>query len=73
MEKNENMSNVVQAKDLPELFYISRSTVTRMLNRMLQHERYKKGVSRISHRLTLVDTEVFKEFLFSEDLKALKQ
>lgn len=62
----------VQPKALTTMFGISRSTVTRVLNRMLLDEQYSKGVTRITRNLTLVNVEVFKEYLFKQDLQGLK-
>lgn len=62
----------VQPKALTTMFNISRSTVTRLLNKMLLDEQYSKGVTRITRNLTLVDIELFKEYLFKQDLQGLK-
>lgn len=62
----------VQPKALTIMFGISRSTVTRVLNRMLLDEQYSKGVTRITRNLTLVNVELFKEYLFKQDLQGLK-
>lgn len=62
----------VQPKALTIMFSISRSTVTRLLNKMLLDEQYSKGVTRITRNLTLVNVELFKEYLFKQDLQGLK-
>lgn len=62
----------VQPKALTTMFSISRSTVTRLLNKMLLDEHYSKGVTRITRNLTLVNVELFKEYLFKQDLEGLK-
>lgn len=62
----------VQPKALTTMFGISRSTVTRVLHRMLLDEQYSKGVTRITRNLTLVNVELFKEYLFKQDLQGLK-
>lgn len=72
MELEKNTPITVQPKDLTEMFSISRSTVTRVLNRMLLDAHYSKGVARINNRLTLVDVKLFKEFIFKQDMQGLK-
>ena len=64
---------MAQPKQLTLLFNLSRTAVGKFINEMLLTEEFKAGVTRISHNLTLVNVELFMEFLKSKDMESLKQ
>lgn len=63
---------MAQPKQLTLLFNLSRTAVGKFINEMLLTEEFKSGVTRISHNLTLVNVELFMEFLKSKDMESLK-
>ena len=63
---------MAQTKQLTLLFNLSRTAVGKFINEMLLIEEFKAGVTRISHNLTLVNVELFMEFLKSKDMESLK-
>lgn len=63
---------MAQPKQLTLLFNLSRTAVGKFINEMLLIEEFKAGVTRISHNLTLVNVELFMEFLKSKDMESLK-
>lgn len=63
---------MAQPKQLTLLFNLSRTVVGKFINEMLLTEEFKAGVTRISHNLTLVNVELFMEFLKSKDMESLK-
>ena len=63
---------MAQPKQLTLLFNLSRTEVGKFINEMLLIEEFKAGVTRISHNLTLVNVELFMEFLKSKDMESLK-
>lgn len=63
---------MAQPKQLTLLFNLSRTAVGKFINEMLLTEDFKAGVTRISHNLTLVNVELFMEFLKSKDMESLK-
>ena len=63
---------MAQPKQLTLLFNLSRTAVGKFINEMLLAEEFKAGVTRISHNLTLVNVELFMEFLKSKDMANLK-
>lgn len=63
---------MVQPKQLTLLFNLSRTAVGKFINEMLLTEEFKAGVTRISHNLTLVNVELFMEFLKSKDMANFK-
>ena len=63
---------MAQPKQLTLLFNLSRTAVGKFINEMLLTEEFKVGVTRISHNLTLVNVELFMEFLKSKDMESLK-
>lgn len=63
---------MVQPKQLTILFNLSRTAVGKFINEMLLTEEFKAGVTRISHNLTLVNVELFMEFLKSKDMANFK-
>lgn len=63
---------MAQPKQLTLLFNLSRTAVGKFINEMLGTEEFKAGVTRISHNLTLVNVELFMEFLKSKDMESLK-
>ena len=63
---------MAQPKQLTLLFNLSRTAVGKFINEMLLTEEFKAGVTRISHNLTLVNVELFMEFLKSKDMESLK-
>ena len=63
---------MVQPKQLTMLFNLSRTAVGKFINEMLLTEEFKAGVTRISHNLTLVNVELFMEFLKSKDMANFK-
>lgn len=68
-----NVSPIMaQPKQLTLLFNLSRTAVGKFINEMLLTEEFKAGVTRISHNLTLVNVELFMEFLKSKDMANFK-
>lgn len=63
---------MAQPKQLTLLFNLSRTAVGKFINEMLLTEEFKAGVTRISHNLTLVNVELFMEFLKSKDMANFK-
>lgn len=63
---------MAQPKQLTVLFNLSRTAVGKFINEMLLTEEFKAGVTRISHNLTLVNVELFMEFLKSKDMANFK-
>ena len=63
---------MAQPKQLTLLFNLSRTAVGKFINEMLLTEEFKAGVTRISHNLTLVNVELFMEFLKYKDMESLK-
>ena len=60
---------MVQPKDIVAMFSISRSTVTRLVKKMLLDDKYKSGVTRLTKNLVLVDVQMFTNYLKEQDLK----
>lgn len=63
---------MAQPKQLTLLFNLSRTAVGKFINEMLLIEEFKAGVTRISHNLTLVNVELFMEYLKSKDMANFK-
>lgn len=63
---------MAQPKQLTILFNLSRTAVGKFINEMLLTDEFKAGVTRIRHNLTLIDVEIFMEFLKSKDMSSLK-
>ena len=63
---------MAQPKQLTVLFNLSRTAVGKFINEMLLTEEFKAGVTRINHNLTLVNVELFMEFLKSKDMANFK-
>lgn len=63
---------MAQPKQLILLFNLSRTAVGKFINEMLLTEEFKAGVTRISHNLTLVNVELFMEYLKSKDMANFK-
>lgn len=63
---------MAQPKQLTLLFNLSRTAVGKFINEMLLTEEFKAGVTRISHNLTLVNVELFMEYLKSKDMANFK-
>lgn len=60
---------MVQPKDIVAMFSISRSTVTRLVKKMLLDDKYKSGVTRLTKNLVLIDVQMFTNYLKEQDLK----
>ena len=60
---------MVQPKDIVAMFSIGRSTVTRLVKKMLLDDKYKSGVTRLSKNLVLIDVQMFTNYLKEQDLK----
>lgn len=60
---------MVQPKDIVVMFSISRSTVTRLVKKMLLDDKYKSGVTRLTKNLVLIDVQMFTNYLKEQDLK----
>lgn len=63
---------MVQPKDIVTMFSISRSTVTRLIGKMLLDDKYKSCVTRLNRNLVLIDVQMFTDYLKEQDLKGLK-
>lgn len=63
---------MVQPKQLTILFNLSRTVVGKFINEMLLDENFRDAVTRISHNLTLVNVELFMEYLKSKDMANFK-
>ena len=63
---------MVQPKQLTILFNLSRTVVGKFINEMLLDENFRDAVTRISHNLTLVNVELFMEYLKSKDIANFK-
>lgn len=63
---------MVQPKDIVTMFSISRSTVTRLIDKMLLDDKYKNCVTRLSRNLVLIDVQMFTDYLKEQNLKGLK-
>ena len=63
---------MVQPKDSVTMFSISRSTVTRLIDKMLLDDKYKSCVTRLSRNLVLIDVQMFTDYLKEQNLKGLK-
>lgn len=63
---------MVQPKDIVTMFSISRSTVTRLIGKMLLDDKYKSCVTRLNRNLVLIDVQMFTDYLKKQDLKGLK-
>lgn len=63
---------MVQPKDIVTMFSISRSTVTRLMGKMLLDDKYKSCVTRLNRNLVLIDVQMFTDYLKEQDLKGLK-
>ena len=63
---------MVQPKDIVTMFSISRSTVTRLISKMLLDDKYKSCVTRLNRNLVLIDVQMFTDYLKEQDLKGLK-
>ena len=55
------------------MFSISRSTVTRLIGKMLLDDKYKSCVTRLNRNLVLIDVQMFTDYLKEQDLKGLKE
>ena len=64
---------MVQPKDIVTMFSISRSTVTRLMGKMLLDDKYKSCVTRLNRNLVLIDVQMFTDYLKEQDLKGLKE
>lgn len=63
---------MVQPKDIVTMFSISRSTVTRLISKILLDDNYKSCVTRLNKNLVLIDVQMFTNYLKDQDLKGLK-
>ncbi|KAF1682592.1 transposase family protein [Veillonella sp. R32] len=59
--------NYKQKGELTDLFNISRSTVQRYVERMVKIPKYKEAVTRLSHKLVLVNVDMFAKFISELD------
>lgn len=62
---------MVQPKDIVTMFSISRSTVTRLISKILLDDNYKSCVTRLNRNLVLIDVQMFTNYLKDQDLKSL--
>lgn len=63
---------MVQPKDIVFMFSISRSTVTRLISKILLDDKYKRCITRLNRNLVLIDVQMFTNYLKEQDLKGLK-
>ena len=64
---------MVQPKDIVTMFRISRSTVTRLISKILLDDNYKSCITRLNRNLVLIDVQMFTNYLKDQDLKGLKE